>query len=245
MHLNIAVCDDDEKDADVIVKILEESDIADISVSLYTTPSKLLSDYTKAGAFDVLFLDVEMRGFTGLELASQIRNIPDYSVKIIYVSSYPDYMKDSFNVHAYHYLTKPVSAEMLHEVLSNVVQEKNNSTERRILIHCKEGEHLYNPDDIFYVNVDKTTRRNVCFHLADDQILSHTSIKEYEETLLDNNFIYVYRSTLVNLRHLRTIMKKSVILDNKVTLPLSRRYEQNIRQEYVRYNVNSLNFEEY
>ena len=124
MQFNIAICDDEAEDAAIISNYLEEYKSADVSINLFSDARELIKSYTHANKYDIVFLDVEMPVIDGLTLAKQIRLIPDYDVKIIFVSSYPEYMQKSFDVQAYHYLEKPVSKERLDGILERIVQEK-------------------------------------------------------------------------------------------------------------------------
>lgn len=242
MHFNIAICDDVAADAEIISNYLKDYDSADISVTVFTDPRTLMAAYTKAGTFDIVFLDVEMPVYDGLAVAKYIREIPDYAVKIIFVSGYPAYMQDSFEVQAYHYLEKPPSLSRIDGIIKHIIREKSDVTEHKLCISDNNGDHFIDPNDLYYVDIDRTSYRTLRFHTQKSFMLVHISIKDCEKVLLENNFVYVYRGTLVNLKHLHVVKTDSVMLDNKVVLRLSRRYEQNIRQKYIRYNVNSIYF---
>ena len=237
MQFNIAICDDEAEDAAIISNYLEEYKSADVSINLFSDARELIKSYTHANKYDIVFLDVEMPVIDGLTLAKQIRLIPDYDVKIIFVSSYPEYMQKSFDVQAYHYLEKPVSKEKLDGTLERIVQEKTIKNDQKVVFSDKYSKHYIRPDELYFVDIDKLSYRNVRLHFDDDSILVHMSIKECEKVLLPVNFIYVYRSTLVNLKHLHIVGKDCVTLDNKVKLKLSRRYEQPVQEAYVRYNA--------
>lgn len=242
MHLKVAICDDELSDVQAVESCLKKYDKAEITIAVFSDAKNLIASYDHAGSFDILFLDVEMPGIDGLSLAKYIRMIPDYNVKIVFISYYPSYMQDSFDVQAHHFLEKPISQERLNKVMDQILHEKNSRAEHKLLISSNIGDHLINPTDLYYVDVDKSSHRDVCFHLSNSVIVSHTSIKAFEKELMSCGFIYVYRSILVNLKHLHTIEKECVLLDNNERLPLSRRYEHEIRQKYINYSINTLNF---
>lgn len=240
MTFNVAICDDELSDASHIAECLIQNDKAVFKSTIFTDATKFKEAYAHPGAFDIVFLDVEMPGIDGLEIAKHIRSLPDYKVKIIFVSSYPAYMQNSFDVQAYHFLEKPASVDRICAILSKIVAEKKSVAENRLIVHSNAGDHFINYDDLYYVNVDGTGYRNVCFHLKDNVITARMALKACEQLLLENNFIYIHRSTMVNLKHLHMIEKKSVTLDNKVQLKLSRRFEHEIRQKYIKYNIGTL-----
>ena len=149
-------------------------------------------------------------------------------------------MQNSFDVQAYHFLEKPASADRICAILSKIITEKKTIAENRLVIRNNNGDYFISYEDLYYVNVDGTGYRNVCFHLKDNVITARMALKACEQLLLENNFIYIHRSTMVNLKHLHMIEKKSVTLNNKVQLKLSRRFEHEIRQKYIKYNVGTL-----
>ena len=121
MKINIAICDDDITIIELIESFISSFHIKndynfDVSVSKYNSAESLLNDYTVPESFDILFLDVEMPRMNGLALAQRIRNLPDNQVKIIFVSNYPEYMQESFDVQAFNYLKKPLSYERFSDV---------------------------------------------------------------------------------------------------------------------------------
>ena len=237
MQFNIAICDDDPTDANTISEYLKDFSAAEITISIFSDARELMKTYNHAGAFDIVFLDVEMPVIDGLILAKQIRLIPDYDVKIIFVSSYPEYMQRSFDVQAYHYLEKPAEKEKLYMILEHIINEKCAKNDQKIIFTDKYSTHYIRPDDLYYVDIDRSSYRNIRLHFDDDSIIMHIKIKDCEKILRPFNFIYVYRSTLVNLKYLHIVGSDSVTLVNKVRLKLSRRHMQHVQEEYVRYNA--------
>ena len=95
MKLKTAICDDDLSDAKIIEKHIQTFEMQyDITLDyeLYENSRELLNRYSTPGMYHILFLDVEMPELSGLELAERIRALPDDRVKIVFISSYPEYM---------------------------------------------------------------------------------------------------------------------------------------------------------
>ena len=104
-------------------KIGADLDI-DFEITTYNDSRLLLSDYVQPGTFHILFLDVEMPEPNGIAAAQRIRNLPDRDVRIVFVSSYPQYMKESFNVQTFQYLTKPYALKELQSVILHAVKNR-------------------------------------------------------------------------------------------------------------------------
>ena len=66
---------------------------------------------------DVAFLDIQMRGWTGLQLASELKTLLP-GLEIVFVTAHPQYALESYSLHARGYLLKPVTAQAVHEELT-------------------------------------------------------------------------------------------------------------------------------
>lgn len=84
----------------------------------FRRPSDLLEKLDEITP-DIIFLDVEMRGMNGIELAEEIKKRVS-GINLIFASGYSQYTKDAFTVHASGYVMKPVTAEKIKEEISNL-----------------------------------------------------------------------------------------------------------------------------
>lgn len=112
MTLHIAVCDDEIKDlkreADLVEKILYEKAV-EFELNTYKIPSDLL-DSEKI--YDMVFLDIEMGGMNGIELAEKIHEKSEKCF-VFFITNYSIYLDKAFDVRAIRYLTKPVDPDRL------------------------------------------------------------------------------------------------------------------------------------
>ena len=86
----------------------------------FTDPEEALAA-VRAGTFrpQIAFLDIQMRGWMGLDLALELKKtIP--ALEIIFVTAYSQYALESYSLHARGYLMKPVTAEAIEEELRNI-----------------------------------------------------------------------------------------------------------------------------
>ena len=241
MNLKTAICDDDINEINLLKSLIDCYQIKyddNISVDIYTSPKSLLDNYSQAGRYHILFLDVEMPGMSGLELAEKIRGIPDRLVKIIFVSNYPEYMQDSFNVQAFHYLKKPLNYERFEIVIQKIVSEYEDNNNTKIIIRYDDHSELVNLSDIMYIESIKGRREYIRIDTITDEYESKGSISEYECSLADSSFDAPHRGILVNLLHVKLIYKNELILDNGYKIPLSRRREKEIREMFSRQYLN-------
>lgn len=123
MMLRIAVCDDMTDFLQVAKRYLEEwSDSpARLVVELFSDGESLIERH-QAAPFDMIFLDVIMPMQSGIETAAEIRRY-DQSVKIILLTSSPEFVEESYEVHANHYLLKPLTPERLYHCICKLYDE--------------------------------------------------------------------------------------------------------------------------
>ena len=115
--MKILVADDEKLALEGLISVINEVEI-DAEVHAFTKPKEVLK-FAKENIFDIAFLDIEMRGMTGLELAKQLKEI-NPKVNIIFVTGYSSYMGDAFSLYVSGYITKPATREKVLKELDNL-----------------------------------------------------------------------------------------------------------------------------
>lgn len=235
LNLNIAICDDSADDLEKLNRILENYEIANdvnFHIDIFQSAKDLFSVYKKANDYHVVFLDIEMPVVNGIRTAEIIRTTIDKHVIMVFISNYPQYMQDSFKVHPFHYITKPVSPEKINGLMDEIIQEIQDSNLFYTLISSDEREITINIKDILYIEVTDGKKGILCFHLQDDVLYSKGTIAIWYEKLKDYNFYQCFRGILINLLHVHYFEKHTVILDNGESLPVNRSSEKELRDTY-------------
>ena len=113
----------------MLVKAIKEVE-PDAQVEAFSKPSALLAFSVEQPA-DVAFLDIRMRGMTGVELAKRLKELSP-GVNIVFVTGYDEYTGDAMSMHASGYILKPVTAEKIRSELDDlrrpVAPEKRDGT---------------------------------------------------------------------------------------------------------------------
>lgn len=136
--MNFLVVDDEPLQLREIASVLRRLR-PEAEVFSYTWPDDALKS-AKSNPMDVAFLDIQMGGMTGLELAVQLKKAkPD--IHIIFVTGYAQYALDAFTMHATGYLLKPVTEEAVSRELTFVYNSR--PSEKRIQVKTFGGFDVY------------------------------------------------------------------------------------------------------
>ena len=146
--------------------------------------------------YDVVFLDVEMPGLTGVELAPLVRDRADPPA-VVFVTAHEHYAVDAFAVEAFDYLLKPVDPDRLARVVERLRERSTESAlpVAKIAVVAGGGSELLDFDQVHYIQADGDYTR---VHTYDRSYLSTASLGELEEKL-GPRFSRIHRSYLVNL----------------------------------------------
>lgn len=142
MGYRIGICDDERSQAQGLRDMTEawarERGLS-CRTELFPSAEAFLFTCTEDSAFDILLLDVEMPGMTGIDLAKTLRR-ENSRVQILFVTSHFELAGEGYEVDALHYLIKPVAREKLFSVLDKAAQ-KLAEEPPHVLISC-QGERV-------------------------------------------------------------------------------------------------------
>ncbi|HUK96984.1 MAG TPA: LytTR family DNA-binding domain-containing protein [Gaiellaceae bacterium] len=156
-------------------------------------------DLVRSGGYDVVFLDVELPGLSGLELAPLAR------AAVVFVTAHERYAVDAFAVEAFDYLLKPVDPERLARVLDRLRASAPGQHEAvsKIPVVAPGGAELLDFDRVYYVQADGDYSR---VHDYDRAYLSTSSLGELQARL-GTGFARIHRSYLVNLSKVSAVRR--------------------------------------
>lgn len=154
MTLSIAICDDDAWHVQRIVHFVQEylRLHRELSGQIHTFQrgQELLYQAEETGGFDLYLLDIIMPELNGIQTGQQLRELGNGG-EIIYLTISPDYAIDSYSVHAFYYLLKPLDRDRLFDVLDAAVEKLDSRRDKAILVTTKDGPRRILLDQILYV----------------------------------------------------------------------------------------------
>jgi DNA-binding LytR/AlgR family response regulator len=156
--------------------------------------------------YDVVFLDVEMPGLTGLDAARLILDRKERPA-VVFVTAHERYAVDAFAVEAFDYLVKPVEPERLARVVDRLKHARSRAdtpVEKIAVVSAGGAKTLLDYDAIHWIAADGDYSR---VHTYDRAYLATSPLRELEELLPSNRFARIHRSHLVNLAKVAAVKR--------------------------------------
>ena len=182
-------------------------------------------NYINNGQVDLLFLDIEMPGMTGIELTKKLGNKKPL---IIFTTAKTDYAVEAFELNVVDYIVKPVSLARFLQAVEKA-KETLDSNKQEVKIEAKEFVFVkdngilkkLNLDDILYL---EAMGDYVKVHTAQKFHVLHSTLKSIEEKLPLNKFLRIHRSYIVSLQKIDFI-QDGIISIGKATIPVAETYK--------------------
>lgn len=231
MVYRVAVCDDDQKQIQEVESILRKwSRQSGHTCHIRAFPSgeAFLFDYEEDRAYDILLLDVKMKGLSGIDLARRVRK-DNSRAEIIFLTSYFEFAGEGYDVDALHYLLKPVCGDKLEQVLDKAA-EKLSRQPPHVVIFCEGSTIKLYETEILYV---ESFLHYISIHTANGEYKIKENISSFGEKL-SGAFFRVHRSYLVPLCRIIRISRTYVTLEGDIKLPLARGKYDEINRAYIR-----------
>lgn len=228
--MRIAVCDDDALCLDMAADAIRrwsESTGKSVELLLFTDGSALLECYA-AQQPDLILLDIVMPLFTGMEAAKEIRR-QDERVKLVFLTSSPDFAVDSYDVKAAGYLLKPLSYPKLAALLDDFCAAEASGS---LVVRAQDGLRR-----VWYTEIECIEARNKhsAIALKGGKRLEITdSFARLEEQLTVNpRFMKCHRSYLVNLDCVEAIQPGQLQTSSGLWVPIARSFSKALREAYL------------
>lgn len=231
--MRVAICDDDEREIEHLSELITEYQLSrggDLECHFFQNSIDFLCD-VKGGEYDLILLDAVMPGVSGIKAAQELRE-KDSNVKIIFISSSPEFAVESYSVDAYHYLLKPVVADALFPLLDRAGKELSVQEEQGLVLKNREGVVRLPFADIEFVEV---INKKVSFHLTDGVIREMTAaLADLEgELLTRQEFIKTHRSYIVNLSCVQSVDANCAMTKCGHSIPVSRQRRNQVQNAYM------------
>jgi len=217
--LNIAVVEDNEQDMEQLLSYIKRYG-QEKGMQLQTFPfldgRGLLEDYQ--ARYDIIFLDIEMPGLSGMEVAERIR-ARDSDVVLVFVTQIAQYAIQGYSVGALDYVLKPVGYRAFSVKLERAMNLAMRHSSGHLLIRQSDGVVRLDTRQIYYVDVHE---RMLHYHTELGDFATRETLQSVEEKLAPFHFVRGNHWYIVNLYHVAGVRGDKVTVNGQ-ELMLSRR----------------------
>lgn len=234
--VRIAICDDDKEavksHGDIVKDCLRSCGIG-YEIATYTQSSNLLFDITDDHFYyDLILLDIEMPGMTGMELSEKIKpHLPN--VKIIFITSHIEYAIDAFELSIFRYVPKSDLSNRLVSAVVDAAKLIELEAGREYIIQAARRMEKIPYKDIFYIRRDGGKNSMICSRLGISKV--RKSLQQVFDELQAQEFIFIDRGYIVNIIQIMKISDSMAYLKNGETLPISRSHLQEVKKQINRF----------
>ena len=217
--LRCVAIDDEPLALDIISKFCGR--FGGIERSAYSDPAEGI-EVIKKGDFDLAFLDVEMEGINGLEIAAAV---PPEAC-FIFTTAYLDYAFDGFNLNAVDYLHKPFAYDRFKLAVEKAIKKldynEHVQADKCIVVKQEYNNVSIPLADIAYVEAMEGYSK--IFRTDGSCTLSRVILKTIGAMLPQKKFLRIHRSFIVAVDKIRSFSRQSVTLASGQTIPVGRQY---------------------
>ena len=221
--LKIAVCDDSPLFLELAIKFINkwsEERQFPVSISSYNNGDDLLAANADE-RMDIIFLDIIMPLLNGMDTARELRQT-DKAVKIIFLTSSPEFALESYEVKAQGYVLKPI----VYEQLKDMLDECAHTITKTSFGYQKLYHH--------YIEYAEAQNKKVVFHLCTgDTLEASEPLHSFENRFTeDNRFFKCHRSYLVYLQNVDHFTTTQITMKSGRSIPIARGYAKAFKEAY-------------
>jgi len=233
--IHIAICDDDAQmvasHQAKVEECLKQLGSAG-QITTYTSSDNILYDITEDEKFyDLVLLDIEMPGFTGMQVAEKIKPyLPN--AKVIFITSHIEFAIDAFELFVFRYVPKQDMERRLPLAVSDAIK----------LIELEEGKSYTIQTNS---RLEKIPYKDILYIMKDGknaEITGMGGVSKVRKTLQQvfdelgtEEFIFIDRGCIVNIIHVMQIKDGMAILKNGESLAISRSHLQDVKEQINAY----------
>ena len=182
-----------------------------------------------ASAFDLLLLDIQMEGMTGMELAKKLRREGN-RVSIIFITGCDAYLPEGYEVQPIHFLLKPVNRERLAAALQT--DWELNHRPKSLVLRNGARTVTLPVDRIRYI---ESLNHNIIVHMGEEDRVFPMSLSEAEKRVPPGQFCRCHNSFLINLEYVAEIERTELALSTGERLPVGRTRYSSFQSAFISY----------
>ena len=232
-EIRIAVVDDEKIFADLISNrlhtFLKNKNVL-FGIDIFTSGMSFLSACSSL-SYDLVYLDIDMPEITGLDIAQKLR-MKRSEIEVIFITNKDDLVYDTIRYTPFRFIRKSRFELEFEEAIEQYLS-KREAQKALFFFSTEQGKRPINVVLVSYIEVQS---HKLTLHLPDETIFANGNLSDIEKKIQHLGFIRIHSSYLVNFRYIDLIDHKSVILDDKTVLPLSRGRSESTKMALIQFS---------
>lgn len=235
--LKIAICDDDKticEDFSMRINNWSKNNNINVKINEFCSGETLI-DFIESNSIDVLFLDIELVNLSGVDVGEYIRNhLCNLELKIVFFSSKDTYDRELFKISPFDFIEKPIDDKKTDIIMLKIMKYLNNGIN---VFNYKKNGHEKNVyyKDILYI---EATSRYVKLHMKDgSNELFISTLKNINRSFIENGFVQIHKSYLVNLMHIKAISNSVVCMNDNYNINIGRKFKDEALKRYFNFKI--------
>lgn len=233
--IQVAICDDDAEMVASHKKVVEEclTQLGSLGqITTYTKSDNILYDITEDEKFyDLVLLDIEMPGFSGMEVAGKIKPfLPN--AKVIFITSHIEFAIDAYELFVFRYVPKQDMEKRLPLAVHDAIKliELEDGKAYTIQTNSRLKKLMYK--DILYIMKDG---KNAEITSLNGVSKVRKTLQQVHSELGAEEFLFIDRGCIVNIIHVMQIRDGSAVLKSGEVLAISRSHLQDVKEQINAY----------
>ncbi|MCL2457212.1 MAG: LytTR family DNA-binding domain-containing protein [Defluviitaleaceae bacterium] len=233
--MKIAICEDNEKDANELRLFIEKyfcKTNCVCEIFLYKNGDELITDFIEKKICDVqiAFLDIYMPGTNGIETAKKIRETNNEMI-IVFTTVSKNHALEGYSVDARQYLVKPVNFSVLKNILVKCTEKITDALKFIEVLSDRLTVKIFLKDIIFIESFNAA----VHIHTVCETVRTHLTLAKLEQQIEDDTFLRAQRSYIVNMRFIKKMTAEGFLLENESLIPFRKNDKLAVKQAYRNY----------
>lgn len=225
----IAICDDEKTFRDELKSFLVKYKCdhrLHIDIYQFTNGEDLLQSTT---TFDMIFLDYQMTGINGMNVARTLRQ-KNIACSIVFVTSYPQFILESFEVQPYRFFVKPLTENQLTSLMNTFISHQKLLSP--IIVINDDEQKVIRAKDILYL---EGNGKYCIIRTATNTYNSSKTLAQVHELLPQHCFYRTHKSYVINLYCIDSIINNYAVTTNNEKVLISRNKLADFKRVFARF----------
>lgn len=236
--LKIAICDDEKPFLQIMedyLKLYLSKKSIDYKIDVFSSGWKLIELGRDITSYTIVFLDINMKEVDGIKTAKAIRKNSD-DIFIVFVTAFIDFSLEGYKVGALRYLLK--TSDNFRDSVSesmDVIMDRMDYDIPHKKFNFRESSKDVALEQIIYI---ESRLHRLEFHIMEDSVKIYTmydTLNNIEQELDSGKFLRIHQSYLVNMKYIKSIRNKMVILENKEEFTIPKARYRDVRTRFTFY----------